>query len=37
MLNLQDVNTVGDPSSLDALTNTSGLMIATMAQQARPL
>merc|ERR1712203_301991 len=28
-----DVNTVGVPSSQDALTNTSGLMIATMAQQ----
>ena len=31
----QDVNTVGVPSSLDALSNTSGLMIATMAQQAK--
>merc|ERR1712203_445684 len=28
-----DVNTVGVPSSQDALTNASGLMIATMAQQ----
>ena len=33
--NAQDVNTVGVPSSLDALSNTSGLMIAAMAQQAK--